>query len=257
MQPTELRNALKGPMVEARYQPIVNLHNRRPVAFEALARLQHPDYGTLLPERFVPQMEDAGLASRLTDLVASRALADMGGFLLANELLLSLNFPLDVLLVPEALLRLETRCAEAGVTADQVVVELTESRPVQDFRLLLRALETLRVRGYRIAMDDIGPAVPGVDALIDLPFSTIKLDKEVVQNKDDPASFRFIERMISAAKSRGYTIVAEGVEDVATWRRMRGLGADHAQGYLIASPMTAAAVPGWLQDWNVQPSFEE
>ena len=118
MHLTELREALAGAMIETRYQPIVRLADRQPVALEALARLNHPTRGTLPPDEFVPQIEDAGLAARLTDVVADRALADMAGPLLRPHALdITLNFPLDVLLVPDALRRLDARRRAAGVAA--------------------------------------------------------------------------------------------------------------------------------------------
>ncbi|MEA2738369.1 MAG: hypothetical protein QOH05_1676, partial [Acetobacteraceae bacterium] len=133
MDLAELTAALQGAMIENRYQPIVRVADRQPVGLEALARLNHPQRGTLLPDRFVPQIEHAGLAAELTGLVSTRAFADLGGpFLAGRDLRMSVNFPLDVLLQPAALDRLEEQRISAGLVADQIVVELTESRPVDD-----------------------------------------------------------------------------------------------------------------------------
>ena len=108
MDVAELTAALHGAMVETRYQPIIRIADRRPVGLEALARLNHPLRGTMLPDRFVPQIEDAGLAAELTGLVSARAFADLAGpFLAGRDLRMSVNFPLDVLLQPAALERLE------------------------------------------------------------------------------------------------------------------------------------------------------
>src|SRR5208337_1730004 len=73
MDLAQLRGALGGTMIANRYQPIVRMADRRPLGLEALVRLDHPDLGTLLPDRFVPQIEDAGLAAELTGLVSRRA----------------------------------------------------------------------------------------------------------------------------------------------------------------------------------------
>jgi EAL domain-containing protein (putative c-di-GMP-specific phosphodiesterase class I) len=257
MHLTELRDALAGAMIETRYQPIVRLSDRQPVALEALARLNHPTRGTLPPGDFVPQIEDAGLAARLTDLIVDRAMADLAGPLLQPlELDITLNFPLDVLLVPDALRRLETRRRAAGVAAGRVVIELTESREVEDLVALGRVLETLRAEGYRISIDDVAPSVPHVDGLLELPFSTLKLDKAVVQHLPEvPDMQDFMGHVMDVARKRGLSVVAEGVEDVATWQRMLALGVDHAQGYLIARPLPTAAVPIWLEAWRSQPEF--
>jgi hypothetical protein len=76
---SELREALAGAMIETRYQPIVAMSDGTPFGLEALARLNHPTLGTLAPDRFVPQMEDAGLAAQLTEIVSRQAFADMTG----------------------------------------------------------------------------------------------------------------------------------------------------------------------------------
>lgn len=250
----ELRDALRGAMIETRYQPIVRIADRRPVGLEALVRLNHPEKGTLLPDRFVPQIEDAGLAAELTSLVSARAFADLAGpFLSGRGLRVSVNFPLDVMLAPAALARLEQQRAAAGIPAESIIVELTESRPVDDIPMLRKSLEYLRGLGYGAAIDDVGPAVPRLAPLLDLPFTSLKLDKDLVQmvNKSDDVR-AFLAATIQQAKAHGLTVVAEGVETDAIWDRMRDLGADEIQGFLAARPLPVAAVPIWWDAWTGQ-----
>jgi EAL domain-containing protein (putative c-di-GMP-specific phosphodiesterase class I) len=251
MNLVELTAALKGAMIEARYQPIIRIADRRPVGLEALARLNHPVFGTLLPDRFVPQIEDAGLAAELTGLVSARAFADLAGpFLAKRDLRMSVNFPLDVLLQPAALDRLEEQRNAAGLAADRIVIELTESRPVQDFPMLRRSLERLRTLGYGAAIDDVGPAVPRLAPLLKLPFTSLKLDKDLVQQVSVSSKVRtFMATTIAQARARGLTVVAEGVETEEIWQQMRDLGADEVQGFLAARPLPVAAVPIWWDAW--------
>jgi EAL domain-containing protein (putative c-di-GMP-specific phosphodiesterase class I) len=251
MDLTELTAAMQGAMIETRYQPIIRIADRRPVGLEALARLNHPVRGTLLPDRFVPQIEDAGLAAELTGLVSARAFADLAGpFLAERGLWVSVNFPLDVLLQPAALDRLEEQRIAAGLAAGQIVIELTESRPVDDIPTLRRSLERLRVLGYGAAIDDVGPAVPRLAPLLDLPFTSLKLDKDLVQQVGSSAEVRrFLADTIAQARAHGLTVVAEGVETDAIWEQMRQLGADEVQGFLAARPLPVAAVPIWWDAW--------
>jgi EAL domain-containing protein (putative c-di-GMP-specific phosphodiesterase class I) len=251
MDLAELRAALRGAMVEARYQPVIRIADRRPVGLEALARLNHPVHGTLLPDRFVPQIEDAGLAAELTGLVSERAFADLAGpFLAERDLWMSVNFPLDVLLQPAALDRLEEQRIAAGLAASQIVVELTESRPVEDIPMLRRSLERLRDLGYGAAIDDVGPAVPRLAPLLELPFTSLKLDKELIQQVGCSAEIRtFLAETIAQGRAHGLTIVAEGVETDAIWEQMRQLGVDEVQGFRAARPLPVAAVPIWWDAW--------
>jgi EAL domain-containing protein (putative c-di-GMP-specific phosphodiesterase class I) len=248
----QLRVALSGTMIENRYQPIARLADRQLIGLEALARLNHPEFGTLLPDRFVPQIEDAGLASRLTDLVSARAFEDMAGPVLAGRgVRMSVNFPLDVLLHPAALDRLREQQTARGIPAGRIIVELTESRPVEDFPLLRRSIDRLRGWGFGVAIDDAGPAVPWLTELLDLPFTSLKLDKDLVkQVTESEAIRRFIASTITQGKTRGMTIVAEGVETAALWDHMRAFGADEAQGFLVARPLPLAAVPIWTEAWT-------
>ena len=247
----DLQAALDGARIETRYQPVVRFADRRAVGLEALARINHPRRGTLPPDRFMPMVEDAGLAERLTALVSDRALADMAGAVLAEHgLSMALNFPLDVLLCQEALDRLEAARSAAGVLPGRIVIELTESRPVQDFATLRQALETVRTRGYRVVIDDVGPAVPRLAPLLELPFTGLKLDKELVQKVTASAdAAAFLRQTIGQAKAHGLTVVAEGVETGEIWAAMHDLGADEAQGFLAARPLPVAAVPIWLEHW--------
>ena len=243
----ELRAALAGAMIEARYQPIVRLADREPVGLEALARLNHPTRGRMLPHRFVPQMEDAGLAPLLTQRIANRAFADMTGVLAPHTLTVAVNFPLDVLLVGDALALLDEQRRLAGIDAERVVIELTESRPVEDVAALGRAIEWLRHVGYGVAIDDVSPAVPRLDALLKLPFSALKLDKTIVLRLGEAEAF--VGELVASAAARGMTMTAEGVENAATWHRLRSLGVDCAQGFLVARAIQAEDVPTWLARW--------
>ncbi len=247
----ELKAALDGAMIETRYQPIVRISDRLPVGLEALARLNHPQHGTILPDRFVPQIESAGLAAELTRVVSNRAFADLTGpFLIDRGLRISVNFPLDVLETPSALRLLEEQRQAFGIPATQIIVELTESRPVSNMAALRSALEHLRALGYGIAIDDISPAVAHVDALVDLPFTCLKFDKDLVQDVIRlPQTREFVVRKTEAAKQRGLYVVAEGVESPEIWDAVASFGVDAVQGFLAARPLPVAAIPIWWDAW--------
>jgi EAL domain-containing protein (putative c-di-GMP-specific phosphodiesterase class I) len=248
---SELRSALNGARIQTRYQPIVRMSDGHPIGLEVLARLEHPTRGILQPDLFVPQIEEAGLAWPLTEAVVRRAFEDWGrGRLASFGLTLALNFPLDVLLIPEALTWLEARRAEAEIPSESLVIELTESRPVTEIARLRHAIATLRNLGYGLAIDDVGPEIRDHNALLDLQFTTLKLDKDLVrESPDSPSAAAFLDRTIAAARAAKLVIVAEGVEDAEIWARMRARGVDQAQGFLVARPLPAAAVPLWHRDW--------
>ena len=249
---SEVRAALENAQISARYQPIVRLKDRGLAALEVLARLDHPVIGTVLPDRFVPQIEDAGLAEQLTELIAARAFADMTGPALgALKTPITINFPLAVLLRSEAIAVLEAQRTASGVPADQIVVELTESTPVEDFAALRKAVEHVRALGYRAAIDDVSPMVSGLDELLSIPFTSLKLDKDLFTGRfDDAETAAFVRDTIRRAHDHDMLVIAEGIETVDMWRKVKTLEVDAAQGFLIARPLPAAAVPIWLEGWR-------
>jgi EAL domain-containing protein (putative c-di-GMP-specific phosphodiesterase class I) len=254
-----LRTALGEQRIDTRYQPLVRLTDREPAGLEALARLYHVGHGMIAPEYFVPRIEDAGLAAELTRLVTARSLADLNSPAMRrhDEWRIALNFPLDVLLMPGELRRLDAEREAAGIAASRIVIELTESRAVTDLPPLRRVVERLRRIGYLVAIDDMSPAMPRHAALLDLPFSAVKLDKDIVMRgsvSKDAADF--VERIIAMAKARRLTVIVEGVQDLRTWNRVRRAGADLAQGYAITQPLPVAVLPAWVDAWRARTEFD-
>jgi EAL domain-containing protein (putative c-di-GMP-specific phosphodiesterase class I) len=247
----DLLAALAAGQLQTRYQPVVRLADGMPIGLEALARLEHPAHGTLAPGCFVPQIEAAGYAARLAEAVTRRAFAEWSGDALARlDLRLAVNMPLDVLLLPGAVERLEAWREEACIDSGRIVVELTETHPILRPDLLLAVMQRLRAARYRLAIDDVGPTMRDYRELIGLPFSTMKLDRAVVRESAGSVPARqFLERAIAAARAADMMVIAEGVEDLAGWLRMAALGVDAGQGFLIARPLTAAAAGIWLSSW--------
>ncbi len=260
MQPSlaVLRTALADKRIDTRYQPLVRIADRKPAGFEALARLYRVGYGLLGPDHFVPRIEDAGLAAELTRLVAKSCLADLVSPELAGlGNTVALNVPLDLLLLPDALRWLDHELEAAGVAASRVVIELTESQVVADLGQLRQVVERLRHGGYNVALDDVSPAMPRYAALLDMPFTSVKLDRDVVRRgavARDAADF--VERVVAMAKARDLMVVTEGVEDVRTWNRVRRAGADLAQGYVIARPLPVSVLPAWLEAWQARTDLD-
>lgn len=250
--PGELLSALSGTALSVSYQPVMQLRERRVVGLEVLARLNHPKHGVLGPELFVPQMEQAGLARRLTDTVATLALADYVQHLTDLELTIAINLPLEVLLDCTALTALDARREAAGVPTGRILIELTESRPIDstdasEMRAFGAAVRHLRDLGFGLALDDVGPETANLAALFTFGFTALKLDRSVVEGSaNTPCAARFIRESAAVAHAGGLSVIAEGVADRASWKRMQELGVDQVQGFYIAHPLCAEAVPKWI-----------
>lgn len=251
---TDIISAFDAGQLDCQFQPIVRLTDGKPVGLEALARLQHPQRGLLTPDSFIPQIETAGLSMRLTEIVVRAAMTGIErGFLERNTMFLTINLPLDVLLVPDALSLLETYRHANGIDIANVLIELTESRPVFDIPALNQTLHRWREAGYHLAIDDLGPEMVNQTDLFELPFHVVKLDKAIVmRSRDNLLAQSYLQRTIASAKARSLRIIAEGIEDGPLWIRMRDLGVDYAQGFLISRAMPASDLGAWLTAWDAR-----
>ena len=246
---SDLLALIASEALEVRYQPIVDVTSCLPVAYEALARLRHPVHGTLSGDQFVPLAERSGLSSVLTQAIGGRMMRDMATPGWDNRLVTGINFSLDVMLIDGTLDILEAQREAAGIAVDRVAIELTESRPVEDLPVLRQALDRLRRAGYRVALDDVGPKVPRLTELLDLPFTAVKLDKSVIRQSAGSSAPGYLSRLVETCKSRGLLVIAEGAERDDDLARMKAAGADWAQGYRIARPLPVGALPVWRQAW--------
>jgi EAL domain-containing protein (putative c-di-GMP-specific phosphodiesterase class I) len=254
LSPADIETAFDTGQMDCEFQPIVRLTDGAPVGLEALARLQHPVRGTLTPDWFIPQIETAGLSMRLTEAVVQAAMSGIEpGFLERKSMFLTINLPLDVLLQPHALTLIESYRNAAQISVGHILIELTESRPVFDIPILAAALQRWRATGYHLAIDDLGPEMVNQTDLFDLPFDVVKLDKGIVlRSRDNQLAQRYLQRTIANAQARSLSIIAEGIEDAPLWVRMRDLGVDHAQGFLIARSMPGAMLEDWLRNWEAR-----
>jgi EAL domain-containing protein (putative c-di-GMP-specific phosphodiesterase class I)/ActR/RegA family two-component response regulator len=242
-----LRDALDDGALSVVFQPKVACATGRPVGFEALAKWVRADGSQVPADRFVPVAERFGLIGLLTEQVVDRAL----GWLARDvppDLSLAINLsPLsfdDMGVVS----RLEARCAAFGVAPDRIVLEMTETIAMRDPAATLGVLTRLRVRGFRVSIDDFGIGYSSIAHLARLPFSELKIDRSFVRGITHSTDNRIIARaMVGLGHSLGLVVAAEGVEDAGALAYLAEVGCDHAQGYHIAAPLTADAATAWLR----------
>lgn len=228
------------------YQPIIRLADLRPDYVEVLARTADTD-GTLNgAETVVEAMTGPERSMRLTGCILQRALDEYTARGFADHsLCIAINLPLDAMLHPELVARIELIRATSGIPARFIRFELTERHPVHDLAAAQRVIAALRAAGYGLALDDITPEMPYLAALMDMPIRAIKLDRSVVISHQ-PAAQAFIRDMVANATAKGQDIIAEGIETTALRDDLRARGVTHGQGYLFSHPLPAAALQAYL-----------
>jgi EAL domain-containing protein (putative c-di-GMP-specific phosphodiesterase class I) len=247
LQPAELAQSLHGGGLRMRFQPILHSRDLMPVGLEALARVHHTLRGILRPRDFIPVAVASGQERALTNIAAWRSFLELRSGLLSPGMYMTLNLPMVTVLHPPAALRGLDLCQVAGIAPERIVMEVLENSVAPDMAVLACAMEAWRRAGFRLAIDDAGPNLPHWRRLLDLPFDILKLDGAIVA---DPAEHDQVERIVTAARRRGLSIVAEGIEDESCLARMRALGVDAVQGFLFSRPLPSLAVPEWLRQWD-------
>jgi len=246
--------------IRIRYQPIIRLADMKAGSVEILARAVSGDGKLIGPEAIIAGMTNSELSMSLTGLIVQLALSERAeGHFDDLGVAFAFNLPLDALLHPELVPIVEAIRHNAGIPPDIVRFELTETQPVTDIKTTAAVISRLRDAGYRLALDDITPETPNLEALLDLPFRAVKLDRFFVMQTlhPDPAiatnARSFIRRITDQASTTGRAVVAEGIESERCFDLMRSLGITHGQGFYFARPLPARALQPWLTHWSTKP----
>ncbi|WP_158600802.1 EAL domain-containing protein [Teichococcus wenyumeiae] len=248
--PQDLAVGLHRGEITVRYQPVVRIADRRLVLLEGLARWQRPDDTPLSPDAFVPLAERNGLGRALSIAVARRAFTELAGTPGRIGASLALNLPLAVLVERDVLVWLRELLEATRFPPSALVLELTETSPVLDRPALRRALERLRGAGFPVLVDDM-EINDNRGWLLSLPFSGIKLDRMLVSALPTRRRARAeVQRLVKLAHASRMTVTAEGVSNARLWQAVAAAGVDHAQGYAIARPLPALALPAWHSAWQ-------
>jgi diguanylate cyclase (GGDEF)-like protein len=243
----ELRDALARGELTLAYQPVVHLPTGEVRHVEALARWNHPERGAVPPATFIPLAEGSGLMPLLGRWVLRTACAQAAAW---NKE----GFDVGVCVNVSAQ-QLDDSCIEAdvaetlrrtGLAPERLVLELTESLFVADSDAGLRPLEKLRATGVRIAIDDFGTGYSALGYLRRLPVDTLKLDRRFVSELDD-ADVAVLTAILAMARALGLETIVEGIETPDQLALLKRLGCQLGQGYHLARPMDAAAIPGHLR----------
>jgi CheY-like chemotaxis protein len=140
---------------------------------------------------------------------------------------------------------------DAGILTKDITLEITESRAMKDPVVTLDTLARLRLKRFVLSIDDFGTGHSSLAQLRDIPFDEFKIDKSFVTGAwaDNRVRIMF-ETSLNLARQLGMKVVAEGIETQKDWDFVRNAQADYAQGYFIAKPMLAEAIPKWLSVWG-------
>ncbi len=239
----DLRSAVSRQELTLSYQPIVDIATEEVVAVEALIRWEHPTRGVLRPDAFIPIAEDAGLMDdigRQGLLDACRQTADWRHGP-APDLAVSVNVSPRQLVGDTIVADVESALAASQLPPAALILEITETAMMLDTTVARRNLVALDALGVRLALDDFGTGYSSLTYLQQFPIDIVKIDKSFVasigRSTGGPS---LATTIIQLARSLDLVPVAEGVETREQLVRLRALGCDLVQGFLLHRPQSPA-----------------
>jgi len=250
------RRALAGGEFRVCFQPVVTLSTAAVVGLEALLRWEHPDRGLLLPGDFLPLAHPTGLATEVGEAVLAAAvgvLAELRQVRGArpgvdpSALTVAVNVGSDQFRgagLADWLLGLLTAHHLPGPA---VTVEVTETTVIADLAVAATELGRLRTAGVGVCLDDYGSGTSGLHRLLQLPFSSLKLDHRLTAGLGaDPRVGAVAASTAALAADLGLHLTAGGVETAEQYRLLLAAGYTHAQGWRFGHPVPPEQVPALL-----------
>lgn len=245
---SELKQAIDSNQLFLHYQPKIDLKTSKAIGAEALVRWQHPVKGVIPPDQFISLAEHSGLIKQLTKWVLTDALRQSISWREAGlEVSIAINLSLKDLRTPLLLDQIRGLLSTWGVDPRRLRFEITESLMMVDPKLTIEILTQLALMGICFSIDDFGTGYSSLKYLQTLPVDEIKIDKSfVLKMTTDKGSMKIVKSTIELAHSLGMKVTAEGVENQETFDKLRTLGCDAAQGYLMSRPIPPDEFAVWL-----------
>ena len=242
----DLRQALSGGQLELFFQPQIDVRGRRIAGCEALLRWRHPSKGFIRPDQFIPLAEETGLIVPIGAWVLRQACATAAQW--PDDLRVAVNLSAVQFRSPDLVDTVAAALREAGLAANRLELEITETVVLQDTDATLRILHQLRELGIQIAMDDFGTGYSSLSYLAKFPFDRIKIDQSFVRELGGQGDcIAIVRAVIALGRDLGMEITAEGVETKQQLDALERAGCGEIQGYLFSRPIPTAALADLLR----------
>jgi len=232
------------------FQPQITFKGALLKGVEALVRWRHPEFGLLGPAAFIPQAETSEtLMSDLTLAILAEAAQHWHRWRRRGlQLEVSVNLSARSLSVPGFADLLQEGCARLDFPPRSVIFEVTESASMADLGASLGNLARLRMKGFRLSIDDFGTGFASFEQLERIPFTELKIDRSLTRFlPEGERQMILVQGLLKIARDLELSTVAEGVETLAAWAALRRLGCERAQGFLFARPMPGDQLMDWAQ----------
>jgi diguanylate cyclase (GGDEF)-like protein/PAS domain S-box-containing protein len=237
-----LHLALERDEFVVHYQPQVELASGTLVGAEALLRWNHPEFGLIPPDRFIPVAEDSGLIVPIGEWVLREACRQAAAWQKAGlgELVMAVNLSAVQFKRGNIEQTVVAALTESGLEPQFLELELTESILIRDTENVLQAVRQLKLLGVKLSIDDFGTGYSSLAYLSRFSVDKVKIDQSFVRGlTSSPGDAAIVRAVIQMARSMGLRTIAEGVEEQHLFDYLRAHHCDEAQGFHIGRPMPA------------------
>ena len=244
----ELSQALERDQFELWYQPTWHAGDKTIHGFEALLRWRHPELGVVLPNLFIPSLEQTGLIIPVGNWAIEAACRQLHfwteqGF---SQWTLSLNLSPIQFEQPDIFQIVSSMLEKYSLSPSRLILEVTESTALKNLDRSIELLNAFNHAGIVVSIDDFGTGYSNLLMLSVLPAKELKIDRSFVTSMlENEKSYKLVETIISIARTMEMNVVAEGIETEEQQAVLTRLGCDYLQGYLFSRPLPAEQVP-WL-----------
>jgi diguanylate cyclase (GGDEF)-like protein len=241
---TDIRLALADSQYFLVYQPIFDLETMDLLGVEALIRWNHPTNGIIVPDDFIPVLEETGLIHEVGAWVLDEACRQSRVWLDRNQgINVSVNVSARQLEGRTLIGHVAAALAHYSIDPDLITIEITETVLMRDTDEALRQLQELKNIGVRIAIDDFGTGHSSLAYLRQFPVDAIKIDRAFITDVSQSLEGRaLIQTFVQLGKALKIETIAEGIEDNSQLSVIRAEQCDSGQGFLFARPMSADAI---------------
>jgi len=255
----ELRNALARDELLLHFQPKLRISDHKVVGLEALLRWEHPELGTVRPDKFIAIAEDTGMIVEIGAWVIDQACAELArlrsSFRSANDVCMSVNVSARQLRSDTLIDTIAHSLLRHGVPPQALCLELTESILMENLDAVSGQLDAIRSCGTRISIDDFGTGYSSLAYLSRLSVDELKIDRTFVKALgEDRNASSLIQAVVFIASSLEITTVAEGVETEAQAQQVADLGCTEVQGFLFARPVPSEELDAKLVELGMAPA---
>ena len=221
------------------YQPLINSQTQVVEGCEALLRWNCSSLGSISPMEFIPIAETKGYISSLGKFVLTEAATQCKNWIDKGfDIKVNINLSIGQLIENDFLEKITDIINESGAPYENLTLEVTESIAINDLKRTKLILNELRSLGVCIALDDFGTGYSSLNCLKEIPLSTVKIDKTLIDDiVYNPSAAMFVRTIVNLSHDLEMRVCAEGVEEKEQYDVLRSLDTDIIQGFYFGRPI--------------------